>query len=135
VIILDSKELQPKEKKEVEAKGEWTHTVPVFVPSVDILENKDALILIADVPGVNSEGVEIDLKDNELTIRGRVTEKKINASPVYTEFESGNYLRSFTLSNVIDQAKIEASIKDGVLRIVLPKAEAAKPRQITVKSG
>ncbi len=132
---MDSKELQPKEKMEVEVKGEWTQGGPKFVPPVDILEKKDVLILIADIPGVNSDGVEIDLKDNELTIKGRLAGNRINASPVYTEYESGDYVRSFTLSNVIDQDKIEASIKDGVLRIILPKSEAAKPRQITVKAG
>ena len=134
--MINSKELQVKGKKEVKASGELTHAGPVFIPSVDIFENQDTLVLIADMPGVNSEGVDIHLKDNELTISGRPKkEEKKLPTPIYTEYESGGFLRSFTLSNVIDQAKIEASMKDGVLKVVLPKAEAAKPRQIVVKAG
>lgn len=129
------KGLQIKDKKEVDIKGELTRSGPVFVPPVDILETKDALILIADMPGVNNEGVDIDLKDNGLTIRGRIEETQNQFSPAYSESEEGDYLRSFTLSNVIDQSKIEATMKDGVLRVLLPKAKVAKPRQITVKTG
>jgi len=133
---VESRELQVKNKKEVEAKKELTHAGPVFVPPVDIFENKDALVLIADMPGVTSEGVDIHLKENELTISGRLKKEENRVTtPIYTEYESGGYLRSFTLSNVIDQTKIEASMKDGVLKVILPKAEAAKPRLITVKAG
>jgi len=134
--MINSKELQVKSKREVKATGELTHAGLVFVPAVDIFENQDALVLIADMPGINSEGVDIHLKDSELTISGRPKEEeKKQASPIYTEYESGGFLRSFTLSNVIDQTKIEASMKDGVLKVVLPKAEAAKPRQIVVQAG
>ena len=128
--------LQVTNKKEVGGKGELTHSGPVFVPPVDIFEDDDALILIADMPGVNNDGVDIHLKENELTISGRTKDsEKTHLTPIYREYESGGYLRSFTLSNVIDQNGIEASMKDGVLRITLPKAEAVKPRQITVKAG
>lgn len=132
---MDSKELQVKEKREVEGKGELTFSGPVFVPAVDILENKEALVLIADMPGVGNEGVEIDLKDNELTISGRAKDPREGISPLYTEYKSGGYLRSFTLSSLIDQSKIQATMKHGVLRVVLPKAEAAKPRRIVVQSA
>jgi HSP20 family protein len=135
VIIVDSRELQVKGKREVESKGELTQTGPVFVPATDIFEDKDALHIVADMPGVNNEGVEIHLEDNELKIIGRVTEEKRGASLLHAEYESGDYLRNFTLSNVIDQRRIEASMKDGVLRILLPKAESSKPRKITVKGG
>ena len=134
--MINSKELQVKSKKEVKSTGELTHAGPVFIPAVDIFENRNALILIADMPGVNGEGVDIHLKDNELTISGRPKkEGKDQTSPIYTEYESGGFLRSFTLSNVIDQAKIEANMKDGVLKVILPKAESAKPRQIVVQAG
>ena len=134
--MINSKELQVKSKKEVKATGELTHAGPVFVPVVDIFENQDALVLIADMPGVNSDGVDIHLKDNELTISGRPTkEEKKQASLIYSEYDSGGFLRSFTLSNVIDQSKIEASMNDGVLKVILPKAEAAKPKQIVVQAG
>jgi HSP20 family protein len=129
------KNLELRGKKEMESKGELTQRRPVFIPAVDISENKESLILVADMPGVANDGVEIHLEDSELTIRGRVMGEEQNTTPVYTEYRSGDYYRSFTLSNVIDQQRIEASMSDGVLKIILPKAEAAKPRQITVKAG
>jgi len=132
---MDSKPIKPKDKKEAEASGEFTQNGPVFVPSVDIFENKEALTLVADMPGVNSEGVDIHLKDNDLTIVGRVKKEDPLGSPVYTEYDSGDYLRRFTLSNIIEQAKIHATMKDGVLKVVMPKSEAAKPRQISVTAG
>lgn len=132
---MESRELQVKEKREAEKKGEMTYTGPVFLPPVDILENRDALILIADMPGVNNQGVEISLRDNELTISGRSQDQPTGISPVYSEYQPGSYLRNFTVSSAIDRSKIEASMKDGVLRVVLPKAEAVKPRQIEVKEG
>ena len=134
--MINSQDVQVKGKKEVKALKELTHEGPVFIPDVDIFEDKDALILIADMPGIDSEGVDINLKDSELTISARpVKEERNDVIPLYTEYESGGFLRSFTLSNVIDQARIEARMKDGVLKVILPKAESAKPRQIVVQSG
>ncbi|MBW1799451.1 MAG: Hsp20/alpha crystallin family protein [Deltaproteobacteria bacterium] len=132
---MDGNELQVKDKQEAEVRGEPTRRGPVFVPPVDIFENRDSLVLIADMPGVSGEGVDIHLKDNELTINGRIVDDPPESAPVYEEYETGSYLRRFTLSSAIDQSKIEASMKNGVLKVVLPKAEAAKPRQITVKAG
>ena len=132
--MINSKEDQMKRKKEVKALKELTHAGPVFIPAVDIFENQDALILIADMPGIESKGVDIHLKDNELTISGRLgNDERTDINPIYTEYEYGSFLRTFTLSNAIDQAKIEASMKDGVLKVILPKAESAKPRQIVVQ--
>ena len=133
--MTESKQLQAQEKKEMETKAELTQTRPVFVPPVDIYETEDALILLADMPGVSNDGVEIHLEDNELTIRGKVKDQPKGTTTLYSEYRSGDYFRRFTLSNIIDQDKIEAVMKDGVLKVVLPKAEAAKPRQIKVKAG
>jgi HSP20 family protein len=136
VLTVEKRKIQLRDKKEMESRGEPTQRRPVFLPAVDIYESKEALVLIADMPGVNNEGVEIHLEDSELTIRGRVEEDEADAAmPVYTEYRTGDYYRNFTLSNIIDQQKIEANIKDGVLRILFPKAETAKPRQITVEAG
>ena len=132
---MDSRQLQAKDKQELKTKSETTQTRPVFVPPVDIYETNDALVLLADMPGVSNDGVEIHLEDSELTIRGKVGEEPSDLNPIYTEYRSGDYYRSFTLSNVIDQEKIEATMKNGVLKVVLPKAEAAKPRKIEVKAG
>jgi len=128
-------ELQSTVKKQVEPKAELTYSRPVFTPAVDIYETKDALVVLADMPGVDQSGVDIHLEENMLTIRGKVAEEAVDKDVVYSEYRTGDYYRSFTLSNLIDQNRIEAAIKDGVLKLTLAKAETAKPRQIAVKAG
>ncbi len=137
VLKMSEKEIELKEKKEIkQTAGEGTRPGPVFIPAVDILEDERELILLADMPGVESKSVEIDLKDNQLTIIGRVTpvegEKEIS---LYKEFNWGDFSRQFTLSNVIDQTKITAKMDDGVLRLTLPKVEKVKPQKIKVTAG
>ena len=128
-------DLQIEEKKAVQASGESTRDVPVFVPAVDIYESENALTLLADMPGVGIDKIDIDLDSEQLTIRGTVTPQEEKGKVIYKEFTYGDYYRQFTLSSDIDRAKIQASMKDGVLKLVLPKAEAAKPRKITVQSA
>ena len=127
-------ELKAREKQQVVPKAEETRREPKFIPSVDIYETTDALTLIADMPGVGKEGVDIRLEDNQLTIRGRVSTESTNEKILWSEYAVGDYMRNFTLSEVIDQSRIEATMKNGVLTLILPKVQAAKPRQITVKS-
>jgi len=131
-----SKELQVKDKQEVASPAEQTRPGVVFTPEVDIFENEQEITLLADMPGVTSDDITIDLNDNVLTLSGDVKpfEEK-NESDVLIEFEIGRYHRQFTLSEVIDQSRIEARHEDGVLRLRLPKAEKAKPRQIAVTPG
>jgi HSP20 family protein len=133
---MTAKEMELKEKHEVKKSGEGTRPGPVFVPAVDILENANDITILADMPGVESKNVDIDLRDNQLTIIGRVepveNEKEVS---LYKEFNWGDYFRQFTLSNVIDQAKITAKMDNGVLKLVLPKAEKAKPQKIKVVTG
>ena len=124
-----------EEKKEVQATGESTRNVPVFVPPVDIYESENSLTLVADMPGVPLENVDIDLDSDQLTIRGTGSPSEEKGKVVYKEYSYGDYYRQFTLSSDIDRERINASMKDGVLKLVLPKAEAAKPRKITVKSS
>ena len=131
---MKDREMELKEKKEVKkVAGEGTRPGPVFVPAVDILENANQIIVLADMPGVESKSVNIDLKDNQLIITGKVNapegEKEIS---LYKEFNWGDYFRQFTLSNVIDRGKISAKMENGVLRLVLPKVEKAKPQKIKV---
>lgn len=131
---MATQEMELKEKKEIKKEaGEGTRPGPVFVPAVDILENEKELIVLADMPGVDSKNVDIDLRDNQLTIIGRIDEiedeKEVS---LYKEFHWGDYFRLFTLSDVIDQGKITAKMDKGVLRLVLPKAEKAKPQKIKV---
>lgn len=132
---MPRKEIRVKDKEHAGAGSELTYTGPVFLPAVDILEKDDAVILIADMPGVDSEGVDVHLNENDLTISGHIKEEKTGPAFLHEEFQMGDYLRTFSLSNAIDGSRIEASMKNGVLRIVLPKAEMIKPRRIEVKAG
>jgi HSP20 family protein len=127
-------DLQVEEKKEVQATGESTRDVPVFVPPVDIYESQNALTLLADMPGVPIENIDIDLDSDQLTIRGKISETQESGKVIFREYAVGDYYRQFTLSSDIDRTKIQASMKDGVLKLVLPKGEAAKPRKIAVQS-
>jgi HSP20 family molecular chaperone IbpA len=131
-----SKELKAKDKKEVTSPAEQTKPGPVFTPAVDIFETETSLTLLADLPGVRAEGLDIDLHDDTLTIIGNIVPEKAEGETlVLMEYEVGQYLRKFTLSDVIDQAKIKAELSDGVLRLNLPKIEKAQPRKITVTAG
>lgn len=134
--MAESKELQVKDKHEVASPAEQTRPGVVFTPEVDIFENEQQINLLADMPGVAPNDVKIDLNDGVLSISGEVQpfEGK-DESDVLTEFEIGRYYRQFTLSEVVDQSKIEAKLEDGVLRLTLPKAEKAIPRQIAVTVG
>jgi HSP20 family molecular chaperone IbpA len=134
--MADTKELQVKEKQEVAAPAEQTRPGLVFRPYVDIFETDSDIVLLADMPGVSAEGVNIDLRDNVLTLTGDVKPwEGGDESDILVEFEIGTYHRQFTLSATIDQEHIDAVLKDGVLRLTLPKAQKSKPRQIAVKAG
>lgn len=130
-----SKELQTTTEKR-ELAPEQTRPGPVFSPAVDIFETSDALTLLADMPGVEPKNLKIDLRENVLTLSATVEPlRKPGEEDVWREYETGGFFRQFTLSERIDQSKIEANLDDGVLRLHLPKVEAMKPRQIAVKSG
>ncbi len=133
---MADQELQVSEKKEVAPDaGELTREGMYFLPAVDILETEKELIVLADFPGVDSNDVEIDLKDDNLSIIGRVKhEGNSGATHLLTEYPIGNYFRSFRITDMIDQGKIEASMADGVLKLVLPKTEKAAPRKIPVST-
>lgn len=132
----ESKELQAKSKTAVTTPAEATRPGPVFSPAVDIFENEKELVLLADMPGVEAKDLSIDLNDNVLTVSGDVDPPEgKDEVDLLREYRTGKYFRQFTVSEVIDQAKIGAELKDGVLRLNMPKIEAAKPRKITVKAG
>lgn len=133
---MTAKEMELKEKKEIKREvGEGTRPGPVFIPAVDILENEKELIVLADMPGVESKNVDIDLRDNRLTIIGRIDKNEDeNEVSIFKEFQWGDYFRLFTLSDIIDQGKITAKMNNGVLRLILPKVEKAKPHKIKVIS-
>jgi len=130
----ESKALQAKEKAEVTTPAEQTRPGLVFMPAVDIFETDKEIMLLADMPGVKAENLNIDLNENVLTLDGNVhLPEGDDEADVLREFRTGTYQRQFTLSQVIDQGKIDAELKDGVLRLKLPKVEAATPKKIAVK--
>ncbi len=132
----DTKELKVKEKQEVTSPAEQTRPGLVFTPSVDIFENEKAIVLLADMPGVDAKALNIDLRDNTLTLDGEVEPFEAEGEEeVLIEYEVGKYYRQFSLSEMIDQEKIDAQLKDGVLRLTLPKVEKAAPRTISVQAG
>jgi HSP20 family protein len=132
---MADKDLQLHEKQELQNGAENTRNVPVFIPPVDILESQEGLILLADMPGAPMDRVEIDMNDDRLTIKGSVNIEDGKGSVLLREYGVGDYYRQFTLSSAIDRSKIEATMKDGVLKVILPKAEAAKPRKIAVTAS
>jgi len=129
--MADTK-VQKKERAEVE-RAERTRSGKTFIPATDIIETEDKILLIADMPGVDEKSISVTLENNVLTIeRQKKHNQPENMSLAYSEYETGDYYRSFTLGDAIDRAKIEAKYKDGVLRLSLPKAEEAKSRKIEV---
>ncbi len=131
----EAKALQAKEKAELTGPMEQTRSGVVFTPDVDIFETDKDITLLADMPGVRADDLTIDLRENVLTLDGAVNAPEAKDEiDVFKEYRTGKYYRQFNLSEIIDQAKIHAELKDGVLRLMLPKVEAAKPRQITVRS-
>ena len=115
---------------------EATRQVSQFVPDVDIFETTDSLVLTADMPGVKTDTLDIRLERGILTIYGHVGPVDVGErNLVHAEYETGDYYRAFTLSEDIDQERIEASLKDGVLTLRMPKSARAKARKVTVSPG
>ncbi len=134
--MAETKELKVRKKQEVSSPAEQTQPGLMFTPAVDIFETDRDLTVLADMPGVAADAVVIDLRDGVLTVSGDVKPfEDADEQDVLIEFETGKYYRQFTLSEVIDQNRIEAGFADGVLRLVLPKAEKAMPRKIKVAAA
>ena len=134
--MTDSKELQARDKQEVAAPAEHTKPGLIFTPAVDIFETEAQITLLADMPGVTPENLNIDLRDDTLTLTGDIHPfEGAEEKDILIEYEVGKFFRQFTLSEVIDQDKIEANLSDGVLRLTLPKVEKAKPRKITINAA
>jgi HSP20 family protein len=132
----EAKELKVREKQALSTDTEQTRPGPVYTPDVDIFESETDITLLADMPGVATDHMTIDLRDDVLTVTGEAEmDGEASEEPIVMEYGVGKYYRQFTLSEVIDQAKITAELKDGVLRLVLPKVEKATPRKITISAG
>lgn len=136
MATTDSKEIKLREKQEVAQPAELTRQGVYFTPSVDIFENDKQITLLADMPGVGPDNLVIDLRDDTLTLEGDIP-PVVNQKeePIYEEYATGRFFRQFSLSEVIDQEKIDAQMADGVLRLSLPKVAKATPRKISVRSA
>jgi HSP20 family protein len=132
----ETREIATKEKQQLAKPQEQTRPGRYYVPDVNIYEFDDSLKLWADMPGVKENDVNVTLKDGVLTIVGRVaTDMYARLRPMYTEYNVGNYYREFSLNEDIDESKISATLRNGVLELELPKKEKASPRQIEVRSA
>jgi HSP20 family protein len=117
-------------------EAERTRTRKVYVPKVDIYETKDAIVLLADMPGVDEKTVDITLEKNALTLKGTVEPFSIkDHSIAYAEYDTGDYERAFTISDAVDRDRIEAAVRNGVLQVTLYKAEPVKARKIAIKAA
>lgn len=135
-MTTQTQDIQARDKQEVKAASEQTTPGRVFTPLVDIFEDNEALTIVADMPGVPSENVSIDLQEGVLTLTGTpsvATPEKEEC--ILQEFDTGKYFRQFSLSEIIDQANVKAKLDQGVLRVTLPKIGPAKPRKITITEG
>jgi HSP20 family protein len=110
---------------------------PFVVPPVDVYENENAITLLADLPGVAREQLHVRVDGDNLVIEATATTAggPPNMELVYGELQCPSYRRQFTLSRELDTSRIDAQLRDGVLRLTIPKAEAARPRRIQVQAG
>jgi len=119
--------------KQDEKNVEKTHELYEATPAVDIYENDNEILLHADMPGVVKENISVDIDNGKLSISG-VRKLETEGAATYEEFSDVEYVRSFSIPQTIDVEKVEAELKNGVLKLHLPKSEAAKPRQIEIKT-
>jgi HSP20 family protein len=128
-----SPDLNVREKRGAAPGGaEATRDRAMFSPVVDIWETDEGLHLVADLPGVAPEDLEVDLSGGSLTISGRITPPPAGRKALLTEFEIGHFYRQFSLSEGLDQNGITAALKEGVLRLTLPRLAPAQPRKIEI---
>jgi HSP20 family protein len=138
IRVHDGREanLERSETKEMAPYEERTRQRRVYIARADIYETRDDVVVIADIPGADEKSVDITLEKNVLTINAYPADYQPEGfSPVYSEYGMGDYQRRFVISNEIDQEKIEASVKNGVLHLRLPKSGPAKVRKITVRTN
>jgi HSP20 family molecular chaperone IbpA len=131
-----------EETKEINKKDtdtpkgiEHTRSKRLYTPDVDIIERRDDIVVMADMPGVDENSVDVTLENNVLTIYGKIDTEIPEKHELYiSEYGIGDYQRIFNINEEIDRDKIEALVKNGVLKIILPKSEALKTKKIEVKT-
>jgi HSP20 family molecular chaperone IbpA len=108
---------------------------PLFTPPIDIYESEEGLVLIADLPGVSVKSLDLQVQNNKLTLLGRVPSLvPAGATLLHKEYEEGDFLRSFILSEDVDHERVTARLNNGVLEVVLPRAAKSTPRRIQVNT-
>jgi HSP20 family protein len=131
--MTTQQEVQVQQKREVEKERESTIPARRYLPVTDIFETDQALTVILEMPGVDKDSVDVRVENSVLSIEGGVDLSKYQGlTPLYIEYNVGNYARSFQLSSTIEQDRITAELKDGIMTLILPKAEKATPRRIAV---
>jgi HSP20 family molecular chaperone IbpA len=134
MAMASRQELQVQRKRELERKDETTIPARTFMPTADIYETPDALTVVLEMPGVDRSNVDVRVEEGVLKVEGRIDLAKYQElQPLYTEYNIGHYARTFQISSKIDQSRIAAEMKDGVLSLKLPKVEEAKARTIQVR--
>ncbi len=117
------------------AETERTRNRKVYVPKVDIIETGDAMVMYADIPGADEKAVDVTLEKSVLTIRGAIVPQEFEGRSIaYAEYDVGDYERSFTVSDEVDRDRIEAVVKNGVLKLVLRKIPQVEAKKITVRT-
>ncbi len=134
-MTTETKAMEKQEKKAVEGSARAMERRPVYLPATDVYERQDAIVVVADMPGVSEKDVEINLENEILTLQGTTqpTEQE-GFDALYSEFVAGDYERAFAISEDVDRERIKATMKNGVLRVELPKSEKAQPRKIAVQA-
>ena len=130
------KAMEVQKQEFLQEESERTRDCRCFVPRTDIYESDDVITIALDMPGINENAIEITLEKNILNVKGFAqVEDQDKYQIAFSEYENGDYERSFKVSNAIDRDKIEANYKNGVLHLTVPKAEEAKARKIAVNIG
>jgi HSP20 family molecular chaperone IbpA len=131
--MIEPRELQFQKKREADEAEETTRPLRAFLATTDIFETEDALTVVLEMPGVAKDHVDVSIENGLLTVEGRIDFAKYQGlQPLYSEYNIGPYRRSFRLSSSVDQENIRAEMTDGVITLILPKSERAKPRHIKV---
>jgi HSP20 family molecular chaperone IbpA len=126
-------EVAPREKRELAPAEERTEAGRFFSPYTDIHETEQVVVVSMEMPGVDKSSIDIRLDKGVLTVKGTVDAARYESlRPIYSEFNVGNYVRTFTVSTKIDSARISATVADGVLTLELPKAAESVAKRITV---
>jgi HSP20 family molecular chaperone IbpA len=130
---MAAQEVAPQQKQELTSAQERTEAGKVYSPYTDIYETNDAVVVVMEVPGVGKSDIDIRLDKGVLTVTGNIDSKRYEAlEPLYSEYNVGNFVRTFTLSTKIDSDAISASVADGVLTVRLPKTPEPIAKRIAI---